>query len=120
MPSAPRTSRRWAQFGLRSLLVITTLVAIVLGYHANWLHQRQALLATEGVYDLTEGYAAPRPRAPALLWICGELGVNTLAVMSYVEIDTAEAERLFPEAKVARPSFLSGGIMGFTITQRDD
>jgi hypothetical protein len=37
----PKPKRRWFQFGLRTLFVLITLIALWLGYYANWIYQRR-------------------------------------------------------------------------------
>lgn len=47
------------RFSIRALLVVMTLLALFLGYHLSWIHQRRAVLASSGDGELTEVQLAP-------------------------------------------------------------
>jgi len=100
-----RTWRRYFRFGLRSLLLVLTVVAVVLGYHANWIRQRRE--ASEGW--LTSYWSPPPnriPKAPGLLWLLGERGYghiwreSTGSLTPEEEAQLAKMKRLFPEATI--------------------
>jgi hypothetical protein len=111
MSNSLQPSRCWFQFGLGTMLLAVTAIAAVLAYQVNWMRERRQFLAIGGVHDMSAAYAVgavKRPGSAGLLPLFGELGVSILAVMDYLEIDTARAQQLFPEAEVHRPCFING------------
>ncbi len=83
MVASMPTCRRWS-FSLRTLFVVVTVLAVLLGwipYQLNWIQERRAApslatwyrLYTKSAFDtlLSE---SPPPRAPGLLWLFGERG----------------------------------------------
>jgi hypothetical protein len=99
------TPRRWYQFGLRTMFVLTVVVSIPLawvGYSLNWIRQRREW-RKENPHSCYEGsapsgYNSPPPiAAPNGLSLFGEKGVQ------YVWCEHRDAElakRLFPEAEI--------------------
>ena len=84
MASAAPTRRRWLQFGLGTMFLAVTVLAIPaawVAYSLNWIRQRHEWAGwptrrAEPVYLLvaTEG------SAPGLLWLFGERGFRTLNI----------------------------------------
>lgn len=118
---ATQPHRRWFQFGLRTMFVVVTVVAVFIGYHVNWIQQRRAARTPQPVFpgskylveamDMSKGSL----RAPGLLWIFGEKGVDELCVVFTFpdrargeisnesaldeEVEAERIHRLFPEAR---------------------
>lgn len=86
----------WLQFGVRALLVLTAVVAAVTNFHVRWMRQRRAFLARYDVTAIVLG--GERCRAPALLLMLGEHGINQVIVDDYRL--KPRARELFPEARV--------------------
>jgi hypothetical protein len=108
--------RRWYQFGLGTMFVVVTLLAVFIAYHVNWIRQRRAVIE-ECVYVSASAPYDPRVlgqqkhlpvRAPSILPYFGESGFYTLSLEFPGTSDKdmpvtvpAELERirmLFPEA----------------------
>ena len=96
--TAPK--RRWFRWSLRTMFVVVTLFAVWLGYSLNWIRERDKILAPcrefdwhkktpqtfnyvvgSGnpvglwIYDADDDQVEMRlMRAPAMLWLFGELG----------------------------------------------
>ncbi len=49
MDATPLTRRRWFRFSLRTMFVLVTVIAIFVGYHVNWIRQRNELRADQGM-----------------------------------------------------------------------
>ena len=111
IPSPRRWSpRSWLTFSLRTMFVVVTVMAIFIAYHVNWIRQRHRLIVEEDLKR--DGHVSwsgvPGVRAPGVLWLFGENGVNTTFVMVEGEdIDhlttsdmgrVKKARQLFPEA----------------------
>ena len=98
------TRRRWFRFSLRTLFVFVTLVCVWLGYSANWISQRRAILRTDGISVPEKWRRPPRPLAPGGLWILGEEGFRAIIVAEQLQgshDDLIErVKKLFPEANV--------------------
>src|SRR5262245_34312756 len=83
------------RFGLRTLFVVTTLVAAWLSYSLSLMRQREAL-RNELRFDW-EGHPSMRtPLAPSGLWLLGERGYDQ--IYAYPK-DFERIKRLFPEAR---------------------
>jgi hypothetical protein len=109
----PTHKRRWFRFSLRWMMIMMALLGIGIGYHLNWLDQRRAFLAREGVLDWTESYKngnADRPQSPGLLPLLGEKGVGGLLVTDGSGQEVIEAEQLFPEADIFQVMPISGAV----------
>lgn len=66
-PAAPRRRRRWAQYSLRTLLLLTTLCALLLG---RWVHQsRQEKTALEGLAGRGFSYEYDYPSGAGGEWV---------------------------------------------------
>jgi hypothetical protein len=118
MEEAPRKARRRRlKFGLGTIFVVVTVVAVFLAYHINWIRQRHDLLRAQSMLGAEHDYARSSTEpwsavnAPGLLWLFGERGQYRIR---FIIIDnTADpseelraAQRLFPETKFQclRPS----------------
>jgi hypothetical protein len=119
--------RRWFQFGLSTVFVVMTSLAVFLAYNVNWMRQRRALVVAPGDADTRyfidpedpfgDG-PPPAPRAPGLLRLFGESGHSDILVRfgdpfadnevrwkdrNLTRSEQAEVDRvrrLFPEAHV--------------------
>jgi hypothetical protein len=104
-----RTSRRWYQFSLRTMLILVFVVSIPLawvGYSLNWIRQRQEWLekhdgrADGNIVLRTHWWhdeQSEPPPAPGGLWLFGEKGIWEIHPSS----DHADlTKQLFPEASV--------------------
>jgi hypothetical protein len=125
MPTPPR--RRWFQFGLRTMFVVVTVVAVWLGYQANWIRQRHSVFTPRQLSPDSDVWvtvarwpAMMEPvSAPGAIWIFGEHGEAALTVdfdipsqsgdgrhgKGLTPEEAIEAERihrLFPETKSFR------------------
>jgi hypothetical protein len=105
--------RRFA-FTLRSLFVVVTLIATVVGgvtYHLNWIQQRhdhlaaQSTLVAEYPMNRNTAYDFPTPvNAPGLLRLIGERGEPALELIIRGDCpspadELRKAQRLFPDAQ---------------------
>ena len=102
------------RFSLRTLLIVVTVLSCWLGYHLNWIRQRnQALRDTQVANADTAkdfsgflGSGEPgRPIAPSWLYLFGERGVTSINIWMTAdqEADRKKVEefrRLFPESRV--------------------
>jgi hypothetical protein len=101
MAPAPEHTRRWYQFGLRSLFMAMTLAAVPLGwiaYSLNWIHQRRAVFDQLQVRAMS--LRDESTEAPAGLWLFGESGVQEIWCRNLTPRDVELVERLFPEAEI--------------------
>jgi hypothetical protein len=131
LQSATPRRRRWFQFRLRTLFVVTTLIGCWLGYEMNLIRQRHGLIARElAIVSAAQAQGMPMrefyfylacadsAHSPGLLWLFGESGTVGLAIL--VESVTRErltprerariyaARRLFPEAHIVVVSWKVG------------
>ena len=109
------TRHRW-QFGLRSLFVSVTIVAVVLAYHVNWIRHRHRFIAEQEQSARDNSVAISfenvdsDTRAPGVLWALCETGWWGVGVIVEgpipAELTSHDFERLrkardlFPEAKI--------------------
>jgi hypothetical protein len=108
MPPAPKLTRRWFQFGLQTMFVVVTLSAVFIAYNTHWMRQRHSYLADHPGAT----YNDSPTRAPGLLWLFGERGLEEVRVQvpgfnrdrefhkTNAGPEAEEARRLFPEARV--------------------
>ena len=88
-----RPRRRLFQFGLGTLLLVVTAVAVFLAYHLNWIQQRHALIARQKM--LVKEYGQPEMQVsaisvksrdgPGLLGLFGERAVIQLILIGPYE-----------------------------------
>lgn len=101
---------RWS---LRTILIVVTLIACWLGYAMNWKQRRQAFREQSGVsYEFNSTPPSVINRwnnrlpvfAPVGLWLLGERGVVSvwLSPNAWSAEAQADAERLFPEARIMK------------------
>ncbi|MEX2114153.1 MAG: hypothetical protein WD845_13260 [Pirellulales bacterium] len=114
---------RW-RISLRMLLAVVGALALFLGYHVNWLHERHALLAKYDYLAASAGAeseflrdewrwrnpAETSVEPPGLLGLFGERGVEELWLVFYSDdpahaaaeraTEFGRAKRLFPEADI--------------------
>jgi len=91
MFQGPPTRRRWFQFGMRTLFVTVTILAMSLGfvaYQLNWIRQRHEILSLPNVLE-RESHAGP----------VGHIGF----IPSYGPVPSAEYESLFRKRNTAAP-----------------
>jgi hypothetical protein len=106
------------------MFVVVTVFAVFVGYHVNWIRQRQDAEASANWYRLSTDESGidlilkkPRPRAPGLLWLFGENGHSqcllffgyqptehfTYSNRELTPLEQSEVsriKRLFPEARI--------------------
>ena len=101
--NAPTPPRRF-RFGLRTLFVVVTVVAVGC-WVANslyWIRQRHEML--EVVAAMTyPSEDDPTMTAPGCLWLFGEKGVAVVFVFSADQNQMEQLSCLFPEAEI-RPA----------------
>jgi hypothetical protein len=98
-----KPNRRRFRFGLRSLFIFVTVIAIWAAYSANWIRQRREFvrkLESDPVFFTIVRFDSAF-YAPGLLWLFGEDGVESIVLPNVS--DAADARRLFPEAQIASP-----------------
>jgi hypothetical protein len=126
--SLPRDStidhRRWFRFGMQTLFVVVTEMAILawfVSYQCNWLQQRRDFIRSRSDLIAISEASSISTHAPKLLWIYGEIGYDYIYLAAHSrsapasEAEIAEARRLFPEAQVVagpRASYLDATIDG--------
>lgn len=92
------------RFTLRAMLVAMTLLALFLGHHLNWIHQRRDALRSGWIEDAPDPFLEREPDAPALLRLFGEAGHSGIYVKDNLDGDRQvihrKAKALFPEAKL--------------------
>lgn len=111
----PKSARRWFQFSLQSLFLLTTVVALWLAWEMAFVRERQAWVRTHSaIVDPEIGSfltaVAPLPASSIPWWrqILGDGAVTTILERSeWTADDRAIVARLFPEATVAKPLDLS-------------
>jgi hypothetical protein len=107
MEENPKPSRRWYRFSLRTMLVLVTLVAVVLGslaYPIHWIRARRTFVAAHAGCEIDatwvnvhdSSYTAP---TPWILYLLGEHGVAAWEIHCLSWDERKEAKRLFPEAE---------------------
>src|SRR5580698_7016176 len=110
-------------FSLRTVFIILTALAVLMGYEMNWIVARRAVAARERPASVPEwlykwsASSVPNDRrsAPGLLWLFGEPGYTRVVIrvddLNYHDVNSAgharveETLKLFPEADV----YLNGG-----------
>ncbi|HEY4308260.1 MAG TPA: hypothetical protein VGN12_02310 [Pirellulales bacterium] len=110
MSTIPPTRRRWFRFSLATMFVVVTLLAVRLGYQANWVRQRHEVIARAVRAKKSPG-SGGQVAPPGALWLFQEPGYHLIALAfqdrgggTLLPSEIAEIERvklLFPEAKVA-------------------
>jgi len=114
IPDQPSRRRRF-QFGIGTMLLLVTAIALWLGHERHWITQRHRMLeqreAIELDYQITQ--QATPPKAPGMLWLFGEQGIADLRVLLWSDGPTipdgwcesqeraVRARRLFPEAGIS-------------------
>ncbi|HEY1599870.1 MAG TPA: hypothetical protein VGG64_09730, partial [Pirellulales bacterium] len=80
MPTAPKTRRRWFQFILASLFVLTTLVAIWLAWETAFIRERKAWIAHNPAMLEQDPSSAPvAARIPWWRKLLGDEAVPSIA-----------------------------------------
>ncbi len=113
MPPAPK--RRWFRFSLRTMFVVVTVLAVLLGwivYQFNWIRQRHELLAEQdAVTQQLRLVLMPHfvVKTRGMLWLFGEEGRGNVDLVldgrdpsrpPDTEKELERAKRLFPESTV--------------------
>ena len=108
------------RFGLRTMFVVVTVVAVLcawVAYSLNWIRERHHAIATGEVKVVRQNVRysflilTPVPRAPAGLWMFGEHGNRELLVDENM---AEKAHRLFPEATIWR-GVMTGSLKAFEV-----
>ena len=114
MPPAPKHSRRWFQFGLGTLFLVVTALAVWLGWELTIVRARstyrQWLDDNGGGSNTAEWVAKHYPTEPAehsripfwRQWMGDEPIYDVLVPFGSSEEELADATRLFPEAEYVR------------------
>jgi hypothetical protein len=89
---------RQIQISIRTLLIATALIAVVLGYHVDWIRQRNGFRRCSQVTFSKEGPASPQ--MPFALKLLGDSEESSLFILNPLPGEIQRAKRLFPEAKV--------------------
>jgi hypothetical protein len=112
--NADENQRRWYQFSLREMFVLTFVVSIPLawvGYSLNWIRQRHDAMGPLRRLNALQiqspdlfGHPEAKPTtaiAPCCLWLFGEQGQGELHVHDYPNgTSPKKLRKLFPEAKI--------------------
>lgn len=104
--SIPR--RRWLQFGLRTMFVVVTVVALWLGWEVNFVRQRQAwrrehaALTERPIKTPNPSYVPKTTIPPWRIWMGDSYLSQIYFPPDWTEQDRAYATRLFPEANLFR------------------
>ncbi|QDT76011.1 hypothetical protein [Lacipirellula limnantheis] len=92
------------RFTIRAILILMTLLAIFLGYHINWIHQRSAAIEDGWIAEVHNYWTPDDPHiaAPGLLGLFGQHGYGRLTVILSSDDDPllSKAASLFPEASL--------------------
>jgi hypothetical protein len=107
---AIQSRRRWFQFGLRTMFLAVTVLAVWLGWELKFVRERQAwvhLKQQRFTFIETESeWQGPRPASASIpFWrrLLGDEAVIVIHLRSDTVQDKAEweqAKRLFPEAQI--------------------
>lgn len=94
------------RYSLRTVFVILMACSVWLGYSANWVRQRNDVIAAYGLAKWAEDHKA----APGLLWLFGAKGYSKLIVVLDArdenwltddqQLEITRIRRLFPEAHI--------------------
>ena len=101
MTTAERAHRRRFRFSLRMLLVAVTIAGLLLGwiaYSFNWIHDRHAVFAQLRVRPVA--LSKEGKRAPNLLWLFGETGVEQLWCWNMAPGEVEMVRKLYPESEI--------------------
>jgi hypothetical protein len=101
MPQAPKTRRRWFQFGLGTMIVVMTVLAIPLGWlgwQIKYIRDRRDFRARSLWSGMGDWTGTPSPEMPLYRRWLGDERATRVFVNS--EEDRQIGERLFPEAWV--------------------
>ena len=91
MPSAPKQTRRWYQFGLGTIFVVVTAIGMYMACIANWIERRQQFVAEYGA-----AIAATEAPWPLMPLRCE--GADVIPIGN--ESQQSRAHALFPEATI--------------------
>lgn len=114
-----KTSRRWYQFSLRTMLILVTVACLLFAVSAWALNARRRIQERrDWIAENTRGGKSVQrvhvntlfaPRAPDGLWLLGEKGVASISFDFGATIEECNAaRRLFPEAEIRAPRDKSG------------
>jgi len=104
MPTLYLPRPRSISFSLRTLFALLTLLGIGMGWLAwqvEWIRARHEFVRShdgDQVYPNMFGQATPP--APGVLPLLGEQGIWSIDVSRMSQDETAQARRLFPEARI--------------------
>jgi hypothetical protein len=99
----PPTRRRWYQFGLGTMLVVTAIVAVWLAWELSYIRERQAWLRDNPafVHRMEPGEETALPE-PHISWWRGCLGDDAVQLIvcpaGWSESERDRVQTMFPEA----------------------
>lgn len=126
--SAPPARRSWWQFGLRTLLVLISLIAVVTGYTVSWVKRSEAQKAFIARIEKARGWVFyDRPAnfddttlGPIDRWIVEKLGPDYLWSIKEVTMGRPRDSKLPPENLTSFAEFPSLEELYLTHTQVQD
>lgn len=104
MSTPPR--RRWIQFGMRTMFVVVTAIAVWLGWELNYIRerrefsQRPRVLGFNQLESIHDGMGVDLPTIPFWRRWLGDHAILNIAIRDSPEEDASDAMRLFPEAEI--------------------
>ena len=111
--SAARPTRRFFQFSITSLLLLTALVAIWLAWELAFIRERQAWLRTNGALLVDSDLIANSALAHIPVWriLLGDTPVTAIQEPNeWPNAERAYAAELFPEVQLWKASLPMNGI----------
>ena len=113
MEAEPKRKRRWFQFRLRTLMIVVTLLAVLIGYVGRQyqiINDRNEAVRGHIMVGRVEKFIGPdrtlhvsAPSAPWPLRWLGERGYAAVEVSVTAPDDEVERlKKLFPEAEIVR------------------
>ena len=90
------------RFTIRAIILLMTAIALFLGYHINWIHQRREVLEAGVVESFSNPFEDDEPIVdpPGLLGLFGESGYSNLWLKDVTEDQLRRTRALFPEAEI--------------------
>jgi hypothetical protein len=110
------TRRRWFQFPLTYLFLLTTLVAIWLAWELSFIRERQTWVREHEA--ALEPDPANTARVASIPWwrrLLGDEAVPAIMDVDWPDQERARVEKLFPEAVIWK-AYIATGVTGLTFT----